>query len=278
MILSLDGQAVGDAGKLRELLGQHVPDDSVELAVRRGDQSRKISLKLAALPLDLPDADLPPARELMKDPAAKPPQTGRIALGGQPGGAAAVAYVPEGYRADAAHGLVVWLAGAGGIDEKELLAQWKPLCDRHEMILLIPTAGDSSRWPPDDMRKVIGAVAEIAPSYTIDPERVGVIGRGSGGKAALELALSPGSPLHGVAVVDASAVVTPPENDPAIRRTFFFGVSQASSVLGSMRRLATQLKDMKYPVTEKDMGLVPRPLSDDELAELARWIDALDRI
>jgi len=35
---------------------------------------------------------------------------------------------------------------------------------------------------------------------------------------------------------------------------------------------------MKVPVTLKDLGEQPRYLNADELAELARWIDMLDRI
>ena len=35
---------------------------------------------------------------------------------------------------------------------------------------------------------------------------------------------------------------------------------------------------MKIPVTVKNLGDVPRYLNAEELAELARWIDTLDRI
>jgi hypothetical protein len=35
---------------------------------------------------------------------------------------------------------------------------------------------------------------------------------------------------------------------------------------------------MKYPVTIKELGPDSRDLAPEELAELARWIDSLDRI
>ncbi len=38
------------------------------------------------------------------------------------------------------------------------------------------------------------------------------------------------------------------------------------------------LREKKFPVTEKDLGKKPRDLNDDELSELVRWIDTLDRI
>ena len=34
---------------------------------------------------------------------------------------------------------------------------------------------------------------------------------------------------------------------------------------------------MKYPVTVKSLGPEPRYLNGDELDELVRWIDTLDR-
>jgi serine protease Do len=302
ILTSLDGQAIRDARQLRELMSQHVPDDSVEIELRRGGQTRKVALKLAALPVDLPAADLPPAvpspsgrgqgeggtppiaTPLDKPavpPATQRPPVGRIELGREKSGPAAVAYVPEAYRPKVAHGLIVWLAGPEGpegMDEKGLIAQWKPLCDHHGLILLLAKPADAARWPPGDLRMVVAALAEITSKYTIDPTRVAAYGRNAGGKAVLELGLAANSPLRGMAVVDAAAAVTPPENDPAWRRAFYFGVSQKSPASGAMKGMIARLRAMKYPVTVKDLGPDPRPLALDELAELARWIDALDRI
>jgi len=51
--------------------------------------------------------------------------------------------------------------------------------------------------------------------------------------------------------------------------------SHASSLI---RRTVSQLRTLRYPVTAKDLGPEPRDLTADEVAELARWIDTLDRI
>ena len=274
VLTSLDGQAIGNARQLRELMGQHVPDDSVEIQLRRGDQTRKLTLKLTGLPVDLPAADLPPAvpspsgrgqgEGSPPPPATKPSPVGRIVLGPEKSDRAAVAYVPEGYRAEVAHGLVVWLAGPEGLDEKGLVAQWKPLCDRHELILLIPTPADPSRWSPSDLRGVVAAVAELTSKYTIDSTRVAACGRDAGGKAVLELGLAANSPLRGMVVVDAASAATPPENDPAWRRAFYFGASQKSPASGAMKGVIARLRAMKYPVTVKDSGPIRarlRPMS-----------------
>ena len=38
------------------------------------------------------------------------------------------------------------------------------------------------------------------------------------------------------------------------------------------------MRRMMIPVTAKSLGEVPRYLKPDELAQLVRWIDMLDRI
>ena len=38
------------------------------------------------------------------------------------------------------------------------------------------------------------------------------------------------------------------------------------------------MRKAKIPVTVKNLGDVPRYLNAEELAELVRWIDTLDRI
>jgi len=278
VLATLDGQPVRDAAWLRARLAEHSPDESVDLEVRRGSDNRKVTLKLAALPEGLPPADLPPAHGPLKAPEKKRPDVGRIELKSDGAGQAAWACVPEGYRADVPHGLVVWLAGAAGVDEKELMARWKPLCDRHELILLVPKPADPKRWPPGDLREVAVLLAKMTLKHSLDPTRVVVCGRETGGTAAMVLGLAANSPFRGVAVVDGTLAGTPPENDPTVRRAFYVAASQKSAGAGQLKGAIARLRAMKYPVTVKDLGPDPRDLAPDELAELARWIDALDRI
>jgi len=63
-----------------------------------------------------------------------------------------------------------------------------------------------------------------------------------------------------------------------VRRAFYVAASQKSAGAGQLKGAIARLRAMKYPVTVKDLGPDPRDLAPDELAELARWIDALDRI
>jgi hypothetical protein len=42
--------------------------------------------------------------------------------------------------------------------------------------------------------------------------------------------------------------------------------------------LLARLEAAKFPITQKALGDQPRDLSGEELSELGRWIDSLDRI
>lgn len=278
VIASLTGKPIQDARQLRDGLAESAPGETVEIGFRRGSENRKVTLKLASLPEGLPPADIPPAHEPLKPPEKRRSDVGRIELKSGAAGQPAWAYVPEGYRPDVAHGLAVWLAGAAGVDQQELMARWKPLCDRHELILLVPRPGDPKRWQPGDLRGVAMLLAEMTSKYSVDATRVVVCGRQSGGTAALALALGADSPFRGVAVVDAPLTGTPPENDPAVRRAFYVAASQKSPVAGQLKGEIARLRAMKYPVTVRDLGPEPRDLAPEELGELARWIDTLDRI
>ena len=44
------------------------------------------------------------------------------------------------------------------------------------------------------------------------------------------------------------------------------------------KRALKMLREQSIPLTEKKLGDDPRPLKTDELEELARWVDMLDRM
>jgi hypothetical protein len=69
-----------------------------------------------------------------------------------------------------------------------------------------------------------------------------------------------------------------PETDPIKRLAFFIGQAEKSATAPLMKALLAALNEAKFPVTKKSLSEQPRDLTDDELAELGRWLDALDRI
>ena len=97
---------------------------------------------------------------------------------------------------------------------------------------------------------------------------------------AYRLALRAGSSVRGVAAINAPLprTMTPPTADPAAP----LAVYAATSTAGRGRtRLIQELDHMinaGIPVTRRELGPIPRELTSDEVRELARWIDCLDRL
>ena len=86
--------------------------------------------------------------------------------------------------------------------------------------------------------------------------------------------------MRGAAIVDAAIPrrLRPPDNDPVQRLALYLGLAEKSKVRSDVQANVEALRELKYPVTVKQMAGAPRPLNDDELAELLRWVDTLDRI
>jgi len=275
VILALDGRPVRRRIEFTERLGAHEPGDTVELDVRRADAVQKLKIVLARLPEDLPSAELPPARKAGATGRAQ----GKALLLKVPEFANEVwTYVPADSEASVPCGVVVWLHTPGGFDWKKLLARWRPLCDRHDLILVAPKSSDPARWVPGEAALVDRLLAEIASKYDVDPARVVVHGHESGGALAFLVAFRNRAVVRAVAAVEAAPPGAPPENDPAHRLAIYVAWSEKSRVARPLQQALAKFERMKIPVTAKKLGDVPRSLNGAELAELARWIDTLDRI
>jgi hypothetical protein len=82
-----------------------------------------------------------------------------------------------------------------------------------------------------------------------------------------------------VAAVDAVAPGRPSEHEPVHPLAFYVTKSAEGRVKPpQVDGFAKQVRGLKYPITVKDLGPKARYLNEEELAELVRWIDTLDRI
>jgi serine protease Do len=188
------------------------------------------------------------------------------------------AYVPENYDPGVPYGVVIWLHAPGGFDWNELLARWKPLCDRHDLILLAPKSADPARWMPGELDWVDRLLTEIASTYHVDAARVAVHGNEGGGSMAFLAAFRNRDAIRAVAAVEASPMGPPPENDPMHRLAVYIAVSEKSPNAGTVEKAVARMREKRIPVVVKKLGEIPRYLHAEELADLARWIDSLDRI
>jgi len=284
-IIQLGETPLTAAGQFRALLStDYRVGEEIELKVRRGGDTLALKLSLASLPEALPPKDLPPARaaggpDSSSIGAAKPQEAvGIVPLKIPELKNDARAYVPTGYDPAVPHGLLVWLHGSGRFDFEEVIARWKPHCDRHDLILLTPKSSDPAKWQPGEAGLVRKLLDEINSTYTIDPSRIAVCGRQGGGRLAYLVAFRNPRLIRAAAVVDAPLSGRPPENEALWRLAVYLAEATKSSHAAANEASVARLRKMKIPVTLKALGEDPRRLTPDETAELVRWIDMLDRI
>ncbi|MCH8044260.1 MAG: PDZ domain-containing protein, partial [Planctomycetes bacterium] len=190
-------------------------DEAVTVRLIRDGATKQFDVKLTAQPTEIPP-QLPPAR-LSQDAAGKlPSPVGIIHPRLDEFKNKATAYIPTAYDPAVPHGVVVWLHGPGGDREEELLLRWKKHCDERDLILLAPKAVDPRRWQRGELDVIRKLLDQIVRQYTIDPARVVVAGRGTGGTLAYLAAYKNRDAFRAVAVVNAPPplLVHPPETDP----------------------------------------------------------------
>ena len=266
------------ADQLRLRISDHQPGEQVELEVLRGQRRLKLTIRLGRLPEDLPPDVLPKARDARPSTDGERPRVGTVGLTIAKFTNDAWAYVPEDYDPAAPCGVVVWLHGPGGFDHQELIARWKPHCDRDGLILLAPQSADPKRWQAREVTLIERLLEEIEKTYTVDAARVVVHGQEGGGTLAYLIAFRRRELVRAVAAVDGPLEGSAPENEPAHRLAFYLAKAEKSPSAGRVDETVARLRKMNYPVTVKSLGQEPRDLDADELSELVRWIDMVDRI
>lgn len=280
VITAFQGEPVSGRDELALKMGAIEPGAEVLLEMRTNGAARTVRVKLAAIPENAPSEDLPPAAGPTKSEkdADKIRETGAIRLKTPEFSNETWAYVPSAIKQNQPCGVVVWLHGSGGYEWRDLLPRWKTLCERHALILVAPKAMNSSRWMLGEAALVDRLLAEVSTTYAVDPARVVVCGYESGGTLAYFAGCRNRETVRAVVAVEALLRGRPPENDPLSRLAVYAACSGKSPVARSMESAVATLRGMKIPVAMKNLGDVPRDLNADELAEVARWIDTLDRI
>ena len=145
----------------------------MEIEFRHDHKRRTVKITLDRLPEGLPPAELPPAHPPLepagaKQAGAKPAKVGVVPLSAGEFKNEIWAYVPEAYDPAVPPGLLVWLHGQAAESRKELLARWKPLCDRYGLILVAPRAGDPTGWKTEEAALVVNLIQQVRTGYRVD--------------------------------------------------------------------------------------------------------------
>jgi hypothetical protein len=284
IVLGLGEEPIADRAALAEKLIPIQPQAQVTLQIRRNEQTKALTLSAGTLPEAIPDS-LPVARKTVPALAeAGRPNVGRFDQQVPEYDNQALVYVPQSYDAGVKYGVVIHLSADGAYDAAELISLYQPLCDAHDLILVAPQtvppadATARRRWNPNQDVPYIGKLLTLLDaSYNLDRTRIAVHGYQGGGNLGFLLAAQNREWIRAVAAVEALPLQRPPENEPPHRLAFYLAAAGKTSA--SMRdQVLQRLREMKYPVTLRELGDEPRPLNAGELAALVRWIDTLDRL
>jgi serine protease Do len=279
------GKKLEKLADLVEAMQALEPGESVAIEVRRGSETLPLKVQLAALPETLP-GELPPATAPAAAaggdavPAAVVEPRGKVDLKVPEFEGECLAYVPEDYTPDVPHGVIVWLHAPGGFVPDELVARWQPLCTKHDFILLAPQAADRTRWQPTEARRVRRLLDEVIKKYTVDPARVVVHGHEGGAAMAYVFGIVNRDAVRAIAAVEAPLprIARLPDTDPAQRLAFYTTLATKTEQTSAVESGIERLRELKYPVVVKEIGEQSRYLTAEELDELVRWFDTLDRI
>jgi serine protease Do len=287
-ITAIDGAAIASAGVLRDAVANVEPKAKVKLAIERSGAQQTLELTPGKLPTDIP-GELPKALGEPSAPAAEKPPTGMfdIKIPEEPNHC--FAFVPESYHPDVPHGVVVYLPAPGAVgkeaEREKLIARWKPVCEERQLILLVPQAAAAEKWQTSEAAFVRKTLEDVLSHYNVDSTRVVTYGYQTGGAMAYIVGFEHVDRVRGVVAVDAALPqrVKLPDNDPVNRLAFFIAQPEKSANAPVVKLLVERLEEDNFPITQKSLGEKAagekaRDLSAEELAEVGRWIDTLDRI
>lgn len=276
-ILTLNDEATAHAAALRGKFALLEPKQKAKLGIERGGEKLTLEVTPGKSPTTIP-AELPPAAAAPLLPAGVKAGLTEIKLPEEKN--ACPAFVPETYHPDTPHGLLIWLATPGKFEGEQLKNRWNDLAAKHAFIVIAPRPADPAKWEPTETEFIRKAADEAGKTYTIDPERTAILGEGAGAGMAWFAATSRPERIRGAALIDGglSPLIAPPSTDPLNPLAFYLGVAGKTPAAAALRATAKKLQEAEFPVTLKELGDKSRPLDQAESAELARWLDTLDRI
>ncbi len=270
---------ITDAAQLRAAIANLEPKAKARLKIQRDGETLSLELAPAKLPTDIP-GDLPlPVKEPLP-PAAEKTVTGIVEIKLPEEKNECVAFVPENYHPQMPHGLVVVLSAPGAVDRDKLASRWKAVCEERHLIVLAPMSAAADKWQPTEIDFIRKTIDDVISHYNIDPTRIATYGYQTGGAMAYLVGFDYTDRIRAIVAIDA---VPPnrtrlPESDPINRLAFFIATAEKSATAPLLKSLFTALEGLKFPITKKSLGEKPRDLNEEELNDLGRWLDTLDRI
>lgn len=276
-LLKLNGEAIEGVDNLRDQLSRLRPKTDVQLEVLRGGKTSSMTATLGLVPQDVP-AEIPVVVAASSEKVEEP-KTGRFT--GKVDGYENEywAFVPESYSPTQSYSLLVWLHPSNTTMEATIYREWKTICERRGIILLAPKTSTRTGWTPNHAEYVRDVVADFREKYNVAAARTAVHGLGNGGEFAASVAFRFPELFRGIALASAALKERPPEHAPEFQVQFHLIYGDRDPAGAFVQKTASGLAGLKFPVTLRKVdghraGYPPA----DAVEEMARWLDALDRL
>jgi serine protease Do len=255
------------------------PGIKVVVKLVRGTKPMELTLTAARLPATVPAAELPSAYKTNNaaEPAAVAGETRDLKLPEFPNKSRV--YVPASHEAGRPQAAILWLQSPSEAKADEIIRAFRPICDRHGVLLIVPSPAEAKSWDRPELEYLRRLSEKIVAQYKIDPNRMVVCGQGAGGTIAWRLALLSRDIFHGVAALWSPLPrgTRVPQNEPAERLAIFAAIPPTKETAASITLGLHKIDDAGFNVTTLTTAGNTGQLSDDERSQLGRWIDTLDR-
>jgi len=282
-VIKLDGQDVNDSDALADLVSRNRPGETVTLTYRREGAETSADVELAALPDTIPNR-LPSAVVAPREGGEAADEeaelkTGRFTVEMPSHEHSYWAYVPDDYNPENEYGLMVWIHPVGDTMEPTVARGWTSICSHRGLIIVAPKSARVGGWELSEAEFAKAAIEEMADRYTIDPKRVFLHSYSEGGGFAFHLAFKYRDLFRGIAVAAAPLTFRPPENEPGRPLHFHLVCGERDALSRAVMSSKKLLSNAKYPAS---LTIVPgqdrKYPHADQLEEIGRWADCLDRI
>lgn len=276
VVVKFQDVAVRSRDELRSAAADVDPGETAKLEFVRDGRPQSVELTAAeetdVIPADVP---LPQPPDVAKDdePAAVKPLKIKVAEFKNE----ADLFVPPGYRDDVPHGVVVLLHPQGGFADRAIVDRWRERCRTANLLLLVPKAA-AEQWAPTDLAFLKKAIDRTAESYRVDAARTAAIGYEEGGVVAVRAAAALRERIRAVAGVNFVPAGFNAENEPQFPTSFFFVRAGDFGQAARARAAGEQLRNLHFPVVERELPKDADDWNDAASVELLRWLVSLDRI
>lgn len=305
----IQGKLKGFAGKirgseeLRSFLHNISPGTTIDIEVKRKEgKTEKVSVQLAEFPGTSKDNEYSLEKELpeiasfkkalepleqpgkkggKKAPEEKEVKTGLLKKTTANGNSSYWVYVHEDYDPNVSHAVMVWLHPPGQNTEKDMqtfIKVWEPICASQNILLVTPITNSVDGWVPSDARSVQEVIRDIIANYSVDEQRIATHGMAVGGQMAIYLGMNNRELIRGVATTGAVPNGIK-DNVIASPVSFFIVAGDRDPLVKPISKGATELQEHHYPTIYIEIPDLGRQyLTSDTMANMIRWLDALDRM